>query len=161
MPPAAACHRHPQVDRPITETKVEEWQRANATDAANRFRESFNTSTCEPMYNAAAAYFRTQSSREWVAECEQLKKKLGSWRSFQVTDTQRCASREVVVCVHGLAEFENGVQEIDTAWLLNSSGPQLFWIAIKRDERHWRQIPEMPFLHKLIDPIPIKVIQNG
>ncbi len=156
-----ACRPRPQVSHALEEMKIEEWQKAEATDAANRFLEAFNTSKCEPMYHAAAAYFRTQSSSEWATECELLKKKLGSWRSFQVTETLFCASQGVVICVHGSAEFENGMQEIDTAWLLDSGTAQLFSIAIKKDERHWQQIPEMRLLHKLMDPIPIRVIKNG
>jgi len=46
--------------------KVEDWQNAQAVAAANRLREAFNNSACEPIYTAAAAYFRSQDSVEWM-----------------------------------------------------------------------------------------------
>jgi hypothetical protein len=155
-----ACRRA-RLNNPLENVKVEGWQTAQAVDAVSRLREGFNNSSCEPIYTAAAAKFRTQDAREWTTECDKLKQQLGSWRSFQITGTQRCAMPQVVVCVGGPAEFEKGRADIDTAWLLTKSGPKLFWIAVKENERHWKLIPPTPLLHRLIDPLPIKAIQNG
>jgi len=141
--------------------KVEDWQKEQAVVAAERLRGVFNNSACEPIYAAAAAYFRTQDSLDWSSECERLKKELGSWQSFQVTDSQRCAAPEVVVCIGGPAEFDKGKKQIELAWLLTLRGPQLFWIVVQEDERHWKQIPPRPFLYRLMDPLPVRVIQNG
>jgi hypothetical protein len=156
-----ACHRHPPVEDPSEYMKVEEWQKAQAIDAANGLREVFNNSACEPIYTAAAAHFRSQNSVEWTRECERLKKDLGTWRSFQITYTGRCALPGVVVCVGGTAEFEKGHSQIDLAWLLNTDGAQLFWLALKKGDGRWLQLPPRPFLYRLIDPMPIKAIQNG
>lgn len=147
---------------PRAEMKVEEWQRTQAESAATRLREVFNTAACQPIYNAAAEYFRIgQDPREWSVECEQLKQQLGSWQSFEVTQTQRWLMPGMVVSVRGSAGFERGKRQIDVAWLLTRTGPQLFWIAIQQDEQHWKQIPKRPLLHRLMDPIPINVIKNG
>jgi hypothetical protein len=157
----AGCRRHPRRDRPYEEVKVEEWQKSQAVDAAERLRAVFNASACQPIYDAADAYFRkNQSSFEWDTECELLKKQLGSWQSFQVTHTQRCAT-PLVVCVGGAAKFEKGDKQIDLAWLLTPQGPQLFWIAMQQDEQHWKQIPPMPFLYRLMDPMPVRFVKNG
>ena len=155
------CRRHPRRDRPLEETKVEDWQQTQAVAAAERLRGVFNDGPCEPIYAAAAAYFRRQDSLDWSSECERLKTELGSWRSFQVTGSQRCAAPEVVVCIGGPAEFEKGKKQIDLAWQLTQNGPQLFWIAVQQDEQHWKQIPPRPFLYRLMDPIPVRVIKNG
>ena len=157
----AACHRRQRAETPWEDMKVEEWQNARAVDAANRFREVFNDGSCAPIYAAAAPYFRSQDSLEWASECERLKKELGTWRRFQIAFTERCAMPEVVVCVTGAAEFEKGRTEIGLAWLLDKNGTRLFWIALKESEQHWRQIPQRPLLRRLIDPPPIRAIQNG
>ncbi len=149
------CHRRPPADEPLEHMRVDDGQKARAIDATNQFREIFNNSDCLPIYDKAAANFRTQDSQDWERECERLKE-LGSWRSFQITDTERCAAPEVVVCVIGPAEFEKGQTEIGIAWLLGKDGARLFWLAIKEDEWHWRQIPPIPFGHRWIDPPRMK-----
>jgi hypothetical protein len=154
------CRRHPDRRDPFADVNVEEWQKTQAVDAAERLRGVFNTSACEPIYAAAAAFFRTQGRLEWASECELLKKQMGSWQSFQVLQAQRCGT-PVVVCVGGPAKFEKGEKRIDLAWLLTPTGPQLSWIAIQQDELHWKQIPPVPFLHRLRDPMPVRVIKNG
>jgi hypothetical protein len=37
----------------------------------------------------------------------------------------------------------------------------LFWIAVRQDEQHWKQIPPRPFLYRLMDPMPVRVTKNG
>jgi hypothetical protein len=149
----AACQRHSRSESSLENWKVEPWQKTLAVDAANHLREVFNHGTCQQIYTDASAYFRSQDSLKWGRECELLKKKIGSWRAFDNPDAQRCARPEVVVCI--------GQTDIDIAFLLTNTGPQLYWIAVREDERHWKQIPPRPFLYRLMDPIPINVIQNG
>jgi hypothetical protein len=153
------CDRQRRAQNAALEVKVEDWQTAQAVGASDRLREVFNSSACAPIYGAASAYFKTQSSFDWDTECERLKLQLGSWRSFQMTSAQRCG--EGIVCIHGPAQFEKGRKEMDVAWLLTQHGPQLEWIALKENEQHWKQIPPRPWLYKLMDPIPIKVTKNG
>jgi hypothetical protein len=158
----AACRRHPDRRDPFRDVKVEDWQKTQAEAAAIRLREIFNSSACQPIYDAAAAYFRAnQDSIDWNTECEQLKKQLGSWQSFQVAGTERCGMPEVLVCVGGPAAFEKGNKQIYLAWLLTQTGPQLFWIAIQEDEQHWKQIPPAPLLHPLMDPLPLTVTRTS
>lgn len=152
----SACHRHPRAADSLLEMKVEDWQKAQAADAANHFREIFDNTGCLPIYDEAAAHFRSQGSQDWARECERLKKELGPWKSFQITDAQRCAAPEVVICVFGPAKFEKEQTEIEVAWLLSKGGAQLYWLAVKEGERNWRLIPPMPSRHRWIDPPPVK-----
>ncbi len=154
------CGHQRRAQNSALDVRVESWQKAQAVAASDRLREVFNSNACAPIYAAASAYFKTQSSFDWDTECQRLKKQLGSWRGFQVTYAQRCGG-EVIVCIHGPAEFEKGQKEIEVAWLLTQHGPELEWIALKESEQHWKQIPQRPWLYRLMDPIPIKVTKNG
>jgi len=103
----SGCRRHrPHRDDPFRQAKVDDAQKARAQEAANRLMAELNNATCQPIYNEASVFFRSQDSEAWGEECHALKKKLGAWSSFQVEDTQSWEAG-VVVCLQGLAKFEN------------------------------------------------------
>jgi hypothetical protein len=89
-------------------------------------REMFNAGECDPICHEADGSFRLGPEPEWTAQCEQLRKRLGEWRSFKVRKSINCATDYSQICTIGLASFANGSYRLQVAWHLKNAKPLLF-----------------------------------
>ena len=111
-----------RLGRPIKSEK----DRRVVISASNRLGEMFNEGACEPIYREADHSFRLGPAPQWTAQCEQLRKRLGEWRSFEVQKTINCSTDNSQICIIGLASFANGSYPFKVAWQLNDAKPALF-----------------------------------
>lgn len=151
-----ACHRSSRTRTDLLDMPAEKAQQTLAMDAVHKLRDDLNTGACQSIYDRAADFFRSQPAEDWAIQCEHLEEKLGNWRSFHISYTERCAGSGLVICIGGSADFANGRKEMSVAWLLENRRAQLYWIALKQDQSHWMYIPSLQDDRRLIasqDPL--------
>jgi hypothetical protein len=107
-----------------------ETDRRVVISASNRLREMFNEGACESIYHDADQSFRLGPGPQWKAQCEQLRSRLGEWRSFEAGKTISCSSDNSLMCIIGLASFANGSYPFQVFWQLNGAKPALFAFLI-------------------------------
>ena len=107
-----------------------ETDRRVVISASNRFREMFNEGACEPIYRGADGSFRLGPMPKWTVQCEQLRKRLGEWRSFEVQEIINCSTENSQICITGLASFANASYPFEIVWNLTGAGPALFALSI-------------------------------
>ncbi len=161
-----ACNHDPTPSELLQNRKVDEKQKARAVEAANDFRQSFNSGACRPIYDRAAAYFRSEESEDWLHDCQRLRKELGSWRDFRVVLTRRCGKPDVVICLAGSADFEKQTTEVGIDIVLDGDRALLRSLSIRDGDQHWTQIPRLPlpfpqWRRRWIDPPPAKSPEHG
>lgn len=125
------------------ELPVHAADRAIALGAVTNLREMFNGGDCLPIYQGAAAHFRSHPLDSWIVACEGLHANLGTWRDFSATWVRRCGAPERVVCVSGSAAFASGVRPLETIWRLHDGRADLMVFGWQ-DGRKWIQIPPVP-----------------
>ena len=103
-----------------------ETDRRNVVSASTRLREMFNEGACEPIYREADDSFRLGPAPQWTAQCEQLRRRVREWRSFEVQKIINCSTDNSQICSIGLASFANGSYPLQVVWQLNGAKPALF-----------------------------------
>ena len=94
--------------------------------ASSRLREMFNAGACELIYREADDSFRLGPVAQWTLQCQQLRRRLGEWLSFEVQKTISCSTDNSPICIIGPASFANGSYPFQVAWQLNGTKPALF-----------------------------------
>jgi hypothetical protein len=112
--------------------------------ASNRLREMFNEGGCEPIYREADNRFRLGPVRQWTAQCKQLRRRLGEWRSFEVEKTINCSTDNSQICIIGLASFTNGSYPFQVAWNLTGARLGLFAFFLGALILSWEPSPFEP-----------------
>jgi hypothetical protein len=155
------CHRHPRIDDGYSEMSLDDAQQTLTLTAISRLQNEFNHGACQSIYDEAGAGFRSQTSEEWLRECALLQNELGSWKSFQAKDTFGFGTRELIVLVVGLAEFEKENQQVEINWILTDKTSGFHSIRFRKSEgQDWMEFPRVRPSRKWQDP-PIKLPQNG
>ena len=157
----ASCHRHPASADLLEEMPVDANLQARALDAVDNFRAGFNASACQPIYDQASPYFRSQNSEDWLHDCHRFRQELGSWQRFQVSFAQRFGKPEVVVFVVGSAEFERQTTEVGINVVLVGDKAYLHSFSVRNGDQHWTDLPPRLNPRKLADPPPAKSPENG
>lgn len=150
-------HRDRRVTRESVESMaVNKTQMIAAVKAVDHLRATFNTGSCESIYNEASPMFREQSSLQWTDQCEALRKSKGDWKNFKFEWAQRCGTPQLLVCVIGYADFATESREMSVIWLLDGQSAKLESIELRQDDQHWSKIPDPRLLprelHRLVDP---------
>jgi hypothetical protein len=115
-----------RLGRPI---KIEKDRRV-VISASNRLREMFNEGACERIYRGADGSFRLGPMPKWTEQCEELRKRLGEWRSFEVQEIINCSTENSQICITGLASFANASYPFEIVWNVTGAGPALFALSI-------------------------------
>jgi hypothetical protein len=156
-----ACTGDRRTAQTPVDMPVDAPQRILALDAVNALRDSFNTASCQSIYDQAAAFFRTQASEQWIGQCNGLQEGLGSWQSFRVQGFQRCGSPEVIVCVGGVAGFSKDEKEMKVALRLDHGHAQLAWLRLRQSQNVWVEIPPRLQHRRFQDPPPRPPLNRG
>ena len=98
--------------------------------ASNRLREMFNEGACGPIYREGDDSFRLGPGPQWTVQCEQLRRRLGEWRSFEVQRTINCSTENSQICIIGLASFANASYPFEVVWNLTAAEPALFALSL-------------------------------
>jgi hypothetical protein len=107
-----------------------ETERRVVINASNRLREMFNEVACEAIYREADNSFRLGPEPQWTVQCEQLRGRLGEWRSFEVQKTINCSTENSQICITGLASFANASYPFEVVWNLAGAKPALFALSL-------------------------------
>jgi hypothetical protein len=86
----------------------------------------FNEGACKPIYREAEDAFRLGPLPQWTVQCEQFRRQLGEWRSFEVQKTINCSTENSHICITGLASFANASYPFEVVWKLTGAKPALF-----------------------------------
>jgi hypothetical protein len=158
-----ACHRHPTPEDLLENVPADAGQQAQALEATDNFRVSFNTGACQPIYDQASRDFRSQDSEDWLRDCHRLRQQLGSWRNFKLKFAQRYGKHEVFVFVVGSAEFERQTTEVSLNVVLVGDKAYLRSFSVKDGDRHWTHSPPLQWNdhRRWADPPPPKSPENG
>lgn len=81
-----------QADAPVS--KQEE---SLAHSGAAKLRGLFNKGQCQAIFHDAA----------FADDCARLHEDMGLWKSFDPSSAVSCGGRQRIVCIDGLAQFEN------------------------------------------------------
>lgn len=147
----AGCTGH-QSGEPGSPIKSEARKRV-VFNASNRLREMFNKGACESIYHEADESFRLAPGQQWKAQCEQLRSRLGEWRSFEVQKTIGCSTDNSQICIIGLASFANGSYPFQVAWQLNGAKPALFALFLGDPKALILNWVPLLFERKLVAPL--------
>jgi hypothetical protein len=156
----AACHRHSAPADLLEEMPVDASLQARALEAVDNFRAGFNAGACQPIYDQASPYFRSQNSEDWLHDCHRLRRELGPWQRFQVSFTSRYGKPEVVVLVMGSAEFERQATEVSINVVLIGDKAYLRSFSVRDGDQHWTDLPPH-HPPRWADPPPAKSSENG
>jgi hypothetical protein len=129
-----------------------ETDRRVVISASNRLREMFNVGACEPIYREADDSFRLGPRPQWTTQCEQLRRQLGEWRSFEVRKTINCSSGSMI-CIEGLASFANGSYPFEIVWNLVDAKPALFALYFGDPKARILRWEPILFERKLVAPL--------
>jgi hypothetical protein len=127
---------------------------ALALDGVSRLREAFNRGACQSIFDEADLVFRLrQSQQAWLSECERLREKLGSWRSFQA-HLAHGPGVPLSVVVYGEAEFAKRATQtrLETVWHFDRGRAELFSLFLDGDAIPMRS-PSRP-RDRYMDPPP-------
>lgn len=128
-------------------------QRTSAIVAANNLLKLFDKGACDMVYQQASAQFRSQAPNDWVGQCEQLRKKIGPWRTFTADWWTPCGSGGAW-CLEGTAVFGKDRYYMVTGWLLKNGSPRLLYLSFARGGRQLETIPPLGPQRILVDPPP-------
>jgi len=122
-----------------------------ALAGAAGLREAFNRGGCREILDDADEVFRV-SQTDWLDLCEQMLKRLGWWRSFDV-QLRRANGVPLRVVVYGDAEFAKGRYQVETVWHFEKGRAELFSLIL-RGGGEQIQIPPLRFgvPRRLMDP---------
>jgi hypothetical protein len=129
-----------------------ETDRRVVISASNRLREMFNVGACERIYREADDSFRLGPGPQWTAECGQLRRRLGEWRSFDAEKTTNC-STDGSICISGLASFANGSYPFEIVWNLVDAKPALFALYVGDPKARILRWEPILFERKLVAPL--------
>ncbi|HET9319165.1 MAG TPA: hypothetical protein VFO27_05305 [Bryobacteraceae bacterium] len=130
---------------------------ALALDGVSRLREAFNRGGCQSIFDEADLVFRLrQSQQAWLSECERLREKLGSWRSFQA-HLARGPGVPLSVVAYGEAEFAKSRwrahMRLETVWYFDRGRAELFSLLLDSEAIPIRSWPSDP-RKRYWDPAP-------
>lgn len=130
---------------------ADEKQRSIATHATIALRELVNNGSCAAIYGDASPGFRSQPLGDWLDQCEQWRKELGSWKKFVVNSATTCDMANTV-CLDGSASFEKDQFDVIVGWKLENMHPELLFVTTGRTGKTWSQMP--PGKQNLLDVSP-------
>jgi hypothetical protein len=100
-----------------------------ALAGASSLRDAFNRGACRQIFDEADEVFRA-SQTDWLDVCEQMRKKLGLWRSFHTRWNHTDVVPIFRVVVYGEAEFSKGRYQLETVWHFDSGRAELFSLGL-------------------------------
>jgi hypothetical protein len=100
-----------------------------ALAGAASLRAAFNRGACWQIFDEADDVFRA-SQADWLDVCEQLRKKLGWWRSFHAQLDRRDGVPINRVVVYGEADFAKGRYHLETVWHFDRGRVELFSLGL-------------------------------
>lgn len=108
-------------------------QKSLAITASQRFQQLYNAGSCQQIYDDASAYFQRHETRtRWLKDCEEVRKRFGSWLAFTPGSNNSWLIGSVgIVWVRGAARFENGAAEVRLDWDLEKDHPALNNVLIE------------------------------
>lgn len=96
-----------------------------ALAGADSVREAFNLGECRKISDDADEVFRA-SRADWIQVCEQMRKRLGWWRSYRAQLGHTDGVPIMRVVVYGEAEFSKGRYHVETVWHFGRGRAELF-----------------------------------
>jgi hypothetical protein len=108
-------------------------QKSLAIAASQRFQQLYNAGACQQIYDDASAYFQRHETRSrWLKDCDEVRKRFGSWIAFTPGSNNSWPFGSVgIVWVRGAARFENGAAEVRLDWDLGNDRPALNNVLIQ------------------------------
>ncbi len=134
----AACEDKPAAPKPLSEA-----QKASVLKAVDQAREAFNAGDC-------LVHFPPSSGTEWTDQCQDLRARLGDWRSFNLTACAR--PNEEYACLSGPGEFANGSAEVLLHVGLQGGRAYVSRLSVDRDRNHWSFPPALRPWQQFQDP---------
>jgi hypothetical protein len=113
-----------------------------AIAATDEIRKKLNQGACESIYESSHTHFKSQPGKDWIAQCEDIRARLGDWQTFTIELTIVCGGPEEIVCADGNAQFMNGLRKVELIWLLNGDRAELFSLHLENGGQTIQAPPE-------------------
>jgi hypothetical protein len=123
-----------QQDRAISQAGCRRPEKETiAASAILELRQMFNKGECASVYAEADPAFRSQSEKNWVSQCEQLRHDLGAWQSFRGKGAEQGLVDPRLRLVTGEAVFASGAYHLEMLWNVSVLPARLCFLQLGTD----------------------------